>query len=301
MNHRNWLKTVKYCCHLRLDHHLLIASSKCYSKNVLHVSRVQIYMSECRPEVCRVSVDLNDWTKIMWDHREIGSHKYAHYGAIYFRHMIFSFVLSIKSTLTPYASGADRQLKSEILINIFFWMTTNRAVELALQFQRKTDEYGKLYSVIPVVAKLFPEKSDFNAGRRVSIRLFEIFKKMIDAQISTHDANHDRNFIDMYVRKMLEAEAKGDAKSTFSCEWTFYRRRIWCHLTLHNFPFNFSDDQLILTCIDFAFPSLSAISMTVTFLIQQVCIDPNVQKKIQDEIDHVVGEGRLPTLDDRIK
>lgn len=108
------------------------------------------------------------------------------------------------------------RLKSEIDLNDLF--DNRRASELALQFQRKTDEYGKLYSVIPAVAKLFPEKSDYAAGRRASVRLFEIFKKMIDEQISTYDDSHDRNFIDMYVRKMKEAEATGDEKSTFSCE-----------------------------------------------------------------------------------
>lgn len=65
--------------------------------------------------------------------------------------------------------------------------------------------------------------------------------------------------------------------------------------------FFFSDDQLILSLIDFAFPALTALSTTVTFLIQQICHEPEVQRKIQDEIDHVVGQGRLPTLDDRIK
>lgn len=97
-------------------------------------------------------------------------------------------------------------------------LDSNRATELALQFQRKTDEYGKLYSAIPAVATLFPEKSDFNAGRRASLRLFEIFQKMIDAQINTYDESHDRNFIDMYYRQMKEAEAKGDENSTFSCK-----------------------------------------------------------------------------------
>lgn len=97
-------------------------------------------------------------------------------------------------------------------------LDNHRASELALQFQRKTDEYGKLYSAIPAVAKLFPEKSDFNAGRRASIRLFQIFQKMIDEQISTYDDSHSRNFIDMYVREIREAEAKGDKQSSFSCE-----------------------------------------------------------------------------------
>lgn len=32
-----------------------------------------------------------------------------------------------------------------------------------------------------------------------------------------------------------------------------------------------------------------------------MCLDPEVQRKVQNEIDRVVGQGRLPTLDDRIK
>lgn len=61
------------------------------------------------------------------------------------------------------------------------------------------------------------------------------------------------------------------------------------------------DDQLILTCLDFSFPPLSALSATITFLIQQIFIQPEIQSKIQNEIDNVVGSGRLPTLDDRTK
>lgn len=71
------------------------------------------------------------------------------------------------------------------------------------------------------MAKWFPEKSDYNAGRRASIRLFEIFKTMVDEQINTYDESHDRNFVDMYVRKMKKAEATGDEKSSFTCEEIF--------------------------------------------------------------------------------
>lgn len=63
----------------------------------------------------------------------------------------------------------------------------------------------------------------------------------------------------------------------------------------------FADDQLILTCLDFTFPPLSALSTTVAFLVQQIFIQPEIESKIQSEIDKVVGNGRLPTLDDRIE
>lgn len=36
-------------------------------------------------------------------------------------------------------------------------------------------------------------------------------------------------------------------------------------------------------------------------MMQQICHEPEIQTKIQKEIDTVVGEGRLPNLDDRIK
>lgn len=61
----------------------------------------------------------------------------------------------------------------------------------------------------------------------------------------------------------------------------------------------FSDDQLTLACIDFAFPALTALTSTITFLFQQICHQPEIQRKIQNEIDNVVGQSRAPTLDDR--
>lgn len=62
-----------------------------------------------------------------------------------------------------------------------------------------------------------------------------------------------------------------------------------------------SDDQLILTCVDFSFPALSAVPATIAFLFQQILLCPEIQKKIHAEIDHVVGHGRAPTLNDRIE
>lgn len=62
-----------------------------------------------------------------------------------------------------------------------------------------------------------------------------------------------------------------------------------------------SDEQLIVMTLDFLTPSLVANSVAVTQVLQALCAFPNVQKKVQDEIDHVVGQGCLPALDDRIK
>lgn len=66
-------------------------------------------------------------------------------------------------------------------------------------------------------------------------------------------------------------------------------------------PFVCIDEQLILICVDFALPSLSAVPATLAFLFQQMCLEPELQRKVQQEIDRVVDQGRVPTLSDRIK
>lgn len=55
----------------------------------------------------------------------------------------------------------------------------------------------------------------------------------------------------------------------------------------------------MITLFDFFFPTASALSTTLSFALVHVFHHPEVQKKIQNEIDEVVGRGRLPTLDDR--
>lgn len=114
---------------------------------------------------------------------------------------------------------------------------------------------------------------------------------MIDEQIRTFDESHQRHFIDMYIAKMRNSEETFSCNEILNLLGHFYSK--------FNFLILYLDDQLILTCIDFAFPALSALSTTVTFLIQKICHDPDIQYKIQSEIDQVVGEGRAPTLDDR--
>lgn len=66
----------------------------------------------------------------------------------------------------------------------FVKLLIHRAVENAFIFTRKTDNYGKLYSVIPNLAKWFPQMSDYNAGREAAIELYKFFKViLIDLQL----------------------------------------------------------------------------------------------------------------------
>jgi hypothetical protein len=46
---------------------------------------------------------------------------------------------------------------------------------------------------------------------------------------------------------------------------------------------------------------MSAISLSLSSLFKILLNNPNVIKKVQAEIEEVVGSGRLPNLDDRAK
>lgn len=53
--------------------------------------------------------------------------------------------------------------------------------------------------------------------------------------------------------------------------------------------------------IDYMFPAVTAVTSTIVYLIHQLLHRPEVEEKMVQEIEYVVGKGRLPTLDDRQK
>lgn len=71
-------------------------------------------------------------------------------------------------------------------------------------------------------------------------------------------------------------------------------------MSISNFNF-FADDQLIMTCTDFFMPTSVSTPMVVAFFLRQMIFNPQMKRRIQDEIENVVGRSRLPTLDDRNK
>lgn len=63
----------------------------------------------------------------------------------------------------------------------------------------------------------------------------------------------------------------------------------------------FPDAQAVLLVADFFLPALIGVPVTIQSLLQRFYIQPEVLIRCQREIDNVVGQSRLPTLDDRVK
>jgi len=61
------------------------------------------------------------------------------------------------------------------------------------------------------------------------------------------------------------------------------------------------DEQLAVAAKDLLFPATTTVSTTLIFAMVFLLKYPEVQSKMQQEMDKVVGRDRLPTLDDRAR
>lgn len=146
----------------------------------------------------------------------------------------------------------------------------------SMNFQVLSNEYGKLFSIVPWIRFLFPKLSSFRQLRDGSMEMYKLMKEVVDKQTKSYVDGHARNFIDVYIKEIKTAESQG-------------------------LQTGFLYDQLLMICTDFLFPSVSAIETTIAFLFKHLLYRGDILAKIQTEIDSVVGSGRLPQLDDRVK
>ncbi|XP_017464536.1 PREDICTED: probable cytochrome P450 304a1 [Rhagoletis zephyria] len=147
-------------------------------------------------------------------------------------------------------------------------------VKMGMQFQRKADDYGKMLSIMPWIRHVFPKASSYEALMEANVFVYNHFEKIVDYHLRTYDESFERNFVDLYIKQMKLENAEGRS----DC----YNR-----------------EQFIMDLVDFSFPTFSATGAQMGFLIQYFLHYPEVLKRVQAEIDSVVGRGRLPTLEDR--
>jgi len=60
-------------------------------------------------------------------------------------------------------------------------------------------------------------------------------------------------------------------------------------------------DQLIMICMDFFIAGSQTASTTLDYVFLMMLLYPNVQRRVQAELDAVVGRDRLPQPADRSK
>ncbi|GFR01963.1 cytochrome P450 2J6 [Trichonephila clavata] len=116
-----------------------------------------------------------------------------------------------------------------------------------------------------------PGQRRFQKGRD-AIRKFT--DSIVDELTKNFDPHHVNNYVDAYLQHKNELEKKGK-------------------------PSSFNEARLKANALNLFFEGTESTGSTTTSLLIELSKHPDVQKKIQEELDTVVGRERLPSWIDR--
>lgn len=136
------------------------------------------------------------------------------------------------------------------------------------------DMVGCLFSHFPLLQYIAPEYSGYNEFIKIHSMMYEFFGKELDKHKSQLNLNSEpRDFMDVYLRVLQSSERKK----------------------------NFSEKQLLAVCLDMFLAGSETTTKSLGTAYLNIIRNPAVQKKLQEEIDAVVGRNRLPVTEDRPK
>ncbi len=152
-----------------------------------------------------------------------------------------------------------------------------KAAHAAIEFNTLVNEYGNLLVCYPWMRYIdIFDWTSYRSMRQKSMDLYDFSHEIVEKFVNTFEEGSNRNFLDIYLNEVKEAERNG----------------------INN---GYSLKQLYYVALDFIFPTFTSMGTTMGALFQHLIHNQTVLRKVQNEIDDVVGSGRLPNLDDRIK
>ncbi|XP_046394970.1 methyl farnesoate epoxidase-like [Ischnura elegans] len=132
---------------------------------------------------------------------------------------------------------------------------------------------GTIEFAFPGLVKMFPYLTNIRERYNKVQEILEFFQTHIDEHKTTHDPDNPRDFMDVYLTEMNKR--KKDPNSTFT------------------------DVQLREIGGDLFFAGYDTTFNTIVFSILYMILNPGVQKKVQEELDSVIGKDRHPSFHDR--
>ncbi|OXU26364.1 hypothetical protein TSAR_002453 [Trichomalopsis sarcophagae] len=136
---------------------------------------------------------------------------------------------------------------------------------------RDVDMVGCLFNHFPFLKYVAPEMSGYNKFMETHQQLWKFLKDELENHKKTFDPATPRDLMDVYLQA-LQSENHDDT---------------------------FSEAQLLAICVDLFMAGSETSSKALCFGFLFLVLNPEVQKKAQQEIDSVIGRERLPSLNDR--
>ncbi|XP_043243988.1 methyl farnesoate epoxidase-like [Amphibalanus amphitrite] len=146
-----------------------------------------------------------------------------------------------------------------------------RLQDIVTEFTQITGPQNILF-LFPSARFVAPESSGFNKIKVYHSAMQGLFGPCIAEHRATLDPSHPRDFIDAFLieSQRPDAEKRG-----------------------------FDENNLRTLCLDFFIAGSETTSLSMTWALLLMVLYPDVQAKVQAELDEVVGEGRLPSYEDR--
>ncbi|XP_078497032.1 cytochrome P450 2D15-like [Lissotriton helveticus] len=129
---------------------------------------------------------------------------------------------------------------------------------------------AQLINVIPALVHVPGVASDLFKAQD---DIFDFLRGIITEHKKTYDPNTKRDFIDAFLEEV--EKVKGDPNNSF------------CEI------------NLLLTVTDLFTAGTETTATTLRFGLLYMMLYPDIQTKVQEEIDQVIGRERQPTMDDR--
>ncbi|KAL8202300.1 UNVERIFIED_CONTAM: Cytochrome P450 2J2, partial [Gekko kuhli] len=142
-----------------------------------------------------------------------------------------------------------------------------RLIDEAIYLQGSV--WGQVYNSFPAIMKHLPGPHQKVFKNWEQIKSF--VKEVIEEHKAVWSPSQTRDFIDAYLNEM----AKEDT------------------------PASFHEENMLQSTIDLFFAGTETTSTTLRWALLYMAIYPEVQAKVQAEIDSVIGQSRQPTMDDR--
>ncbi|KAM4692564.1 cytochrome P450 2F3-like [Rhinophrynus dorsalis] len=131
----------------------------------------------------------------------------------------------------------------------------------------------QMYNAFPGILEKLP--GEHNKIFQNASRLQTFLRGLIDNHALTRDPNCPRDFVDSFLNK-IEEEAR-DPESHFTVE------------------------SLTYTAFNLFIAGTDTTASTIRWALRFMLLYPEIQKKVQDEIDNVLGSEKCPSLEDRVR
>ncbi|KAK7883052.1 hypothetical protein WMY93_029226 [Mugilogobius chulae] len=131
--------------------------------------------------------------------------------------------------------------------------------------------YGQLYSIFPWLMDRLPGPHHTMFANIDEVRAFN--KKKIEEHMKTLDPNSPRDYIDCFLIRMNQEKENPNTEFHFENMWS--------------------------TVLNLFAAGTETTSSTIRYALSVLIKYPNIQKRIQEETDTVIGQERSPNMEDR--